>query len=607
MGKKLNIIITILIISIIGMIGYIVFYNLKYRITSITLNTKEMTVFIGESKRLEVDILPIDANKDNVFWDSSDSDKAIVSNEGEVFGLSEGEVIITARNKSGKISDTCKINVLKKEITKIEMPESMEIQVGENKKIDVVITPKELQYMSLNWESSDEKIAVVNDGVITGIANGEVEIIAKKDKASSSSKVKIITLVKEVKFNEEKMEIGIDEKMKVEPVFFPVTASNKNFSLESSDSNILEIVNNEIVGKNIGTVTLKVISEDGKKTATTEVSVVKKYKVSYVDLNQSFLIKENSTLDSLPIPTKEKSKFLGWYTEKNNGIKVSESTIVMGDLTLYAHWHSIYKHVFIIGIDGAGAAFSKVDTPNFARIFTNYAYKYDAITEYETYSAENWGSILTGVAYTTHGLTYDIVNTKTRNSKSNNLSVFYYTKKAIPNAKLVSIVNWNPINYGIIETDVGVKKIHGGNDAEVLKLITNYLKNDGAPTLMFVQFDEVDYIGHMNGGFSNQYYNAIKVADTMIGSIYDTINSLGVMDDTLFIVVADHGMAKNGHGKQSVEESSAMLAVKGYSVNKTRLDNTVHNRDVAAIVLDALGIDKPKQFISKVPNNLFKN
>ena len=264
-----------------------------------------------------------------------------------------------------------------------------------------------------------------------------------------------------------------------------------------------------------------------------------------------------------------------------------------------------YKHVFIIGVDGAGAAFGKTSTPNFDRIFSNYAYRHDANTEYSTVSAQNWGAIMMGVSYKTHGLTNDILASKQRSSKSKYLTIFYYVRKSIPSANLVSIVNWNPINYGLIEKDINVKKIKGSSDANVTNKVVDYLKSNKAPTLMFVHFDEVDESGHSDGGFSKAYYNEIKAADKRIGKIYDTVKSLGILKDSLFIVVADHGETTKGHGGHSKEESSAVLAVSGYTVNKVTLNKDVHNRDVSAIALYALGVQKPSHFITSVPNELF--
>ena len=57
-----------------------------------------------------------------------------------------------------------------------------------------------------------------------------------------------------------------------------------------------------------------------------------------------------------------------------------------------------YKHVFIIGIDGAGRFIKDADTPNFDRIFKDGAVKYTARAEVKTDSGPNWGAILTGAS-----------------------------------------------------------------------------------------------------------------------------------------------------------------------------------------------------------------
>ena len=264
-----------------------------------------------------------------------------------------------------------------------------------------------------------------------------------------------------------------------------------------------------------------------------------------------------------------------------------------------------YEHVFIIGVDGLGATFDKVDSPNFDRIFADNAYRHDAHTEYITTSAQNWGSILTGVSYDTHGFTNDWCEKNERDSSSPNNSIFYYARKAFPDAELISFNNWDAINHGIIENDLGVKKINRGTDPLVVQEIVSYLNAGNKPTLMFIQLDSVDHAAHTYGGFSKQYYDAAEKADIFLGDIYDAIEAQGLMKDSLFIVVADHGETTNGHGGQTKEESSAILAVAGHSVNQTILNEDVHNRDVSAIALYALGIEQPEHFITSVPAELF--
>lgn len=264
-----------------------------------------------------------------------------------------------------------------------------------------------------------------------------------------------------------------------------------------------------------------------------------------------------------------------------------------------------YDHVFIVGVDGAGAAFSQVSSPSFDAIFSNFAYRHDAQTEKVTISAQNWGSILTGVDYKTHGFTNTNLKIIQRNSDSKNHSIFYFARQAMPEAELVSFNNWDAINHGIVETDLGVKKINCGSDPEVTEAIEAYFDEGNAPALMFVQLDSVDHAAHTHGGFSDEYYTAVRRADTFVGRIYNAIASHGLMENGLFILVADHGESTHGHGGRTREESSAVFAVAGKTVNPIQIGINAHNRDVSAIALYALGIAQPDQFISKVPSGLF--
>ena len=258
-----------------------------------------------------------------------------------------------------------------------------------------------------------------------------------------------------------------------------------------------------------------------------------------------------------------------------------------------------YDHVIICGIDGLGATWDKVDSPN------DDAYRFNAHAEYITTSAQNWGSILTGVAYDVHGFTNDWCSENERGSDSANNSIFYYARKAFPQAELASFNHWNAINHGIIENDLDVKKVHRSTDPLVTQAVVSYFNAGNKPALTFIQLDSVDHAAHTYGGFSDQYYKAAAKADTCMGEIYDAAEKNGLLDKGLFLVVADHGETAGGHGGQTVEESSVILAVAGNSVNNVELNENVRNRDVAAIALYALGIEQPEHMTAVLPEELF--
>ena len=179
-----------------------------------------------------------------------------------------------------------------------------------------------------------------------------------------------------------------------------------------------------------------------------------------------------------------------------------------------------YKHVFIIGVDGGGAFFKDTPTPRMDEIFRTGAISYRTKTSYPTISAQCWGSMLHSVLPEFHRLTNGTVSSKPFNPNSPFPSIFRIVKEARPDAKMASFCNWNPINVGIIEDNLGVVK-DTGNDPEVAAKVVNYIQNND-PTLLFVQFDSVDGAGHGSGYGSSKHLAAITAVDKLIGDIYDT-------------------------------------------------------------------------------------
>ncbi|MBR4451397.1 MAG: alkaline phosphatase [Clostridia bacterium] len=266
-----------------------------------------------------------------------------------------------------------------------------------------------------------------------------------------------------------------------------------------------------------------------------------------------------------------------------------------------------YKHVFIIGIDGAGRFIGETDTPNFDRIFKDGAVNYKAKAEVKTDSAPNWGAILTGVSIFRTGLQNGVTDDNERKSDTEFPTVFTYLRKAMPNAELASYVNWNNINKGIIETDVGVTKVNIGDDERLTDAICEYFDAGNSPALFFVQFDSVDHEGHSYGSKAEEYFNQIKTVDGYLGRVYDSIERNGLIDDSLFIVVADHGhMITGGHGGMTQRETQVTLAVRGKTVVKGgKMEEKTRNRDIAAMTLYALGVERPENMTAVIPADLF--
>ena len=267
---------------------------------------------------------------------------------------------------------------------------------------------------------------------------------------------------------------------------------------------------------------------------------------------------------------------------------------------------SSYQHVVVVGVDGAGGYFKQADTPHFDRIFQNGAVTYRALASNPTISAECWGSMLLGVGPEIHGLTNEIVSNQPYPSDSPFPSLFRRIREAMPEAVLGSFCDWDPITAGIVEHGLGVSH-DTAPDTELCPVICDYIRAQ-RPTFLFIQFDSVDGAGHHYGYGTKPYLQRIHAVDQLIADVWQAVCDAGIADETLFTVIADHGGHGTGHGGWTQEEKLVTFAAAGKTVCRGEPAD-MNIRDLAAIVLYALGLDRPaldeRGWTAQVPTGLF--
>ena len=273
--------------------------------------------------------------------------------------------------------------------------------------------------------------------------------------------------------------------------------------------------------------------------------------------------------------------------------------------------HPRYSHVVVVGIDGAGAFIEQADTPHFDRIFAEGALTYRALSSRPTISAECWGSMLLGVGPEVHGLTNGIVSERPYPLDSPYPSLFRRIRAVMPEAELGSFCDWNPITYGIVESNLGVSSDTGW-DVHLTPGICDYIKAK-KPTFLFIQMDSVDGWGHDNGYGTPAHLHRIHEVDKLVNDVHEAVIEAGMKEDTLFLVIADHGGTnENGHGDHggwSDAERYVTFAAVGRGVRKGSVGE-MNIRDLSAIVLYALDIEPPAfdeaGWTSQLPEGLFE-
>lgn len=162
-------------------------YQSYSTVRSMKLSKSKAELRAGNTLKLSVSIAPGTAVSDVIAWQSSDTALATVDENGKVKALKAGEVVITAKTRSGK-KKTCALTL------KGPLPASVELEdnvlalvLDQTVTLKGSVLPEEAN-QAIRWSSSNSKVASVDkSGTITGVKRGRATITAKSANGKTAS------------------------------------------------------------------------------------------------------------------------------------------------------------------------------------------------------------------------------------------------------------------------------------------------------------------------------------------------------------------------------------------------------------------------------------
>ena len=116
------------------------------------------------------------------------------------------------------------------------------------------------------------------------------------------------------------------------------------------------------------------------------------------------------------------------------------------------------------------------------------------------------------------------------------------------------------------------------------------------PDLFVVQMIAVDQTGHSRGVLYPEYIQKIKESDALIQDFHQWLGQRGDLDDTAFIVMADHGQGNGigGHGHLDVGERFVPFFIHGPMIRKGHVIHELRSIvSVAPTISALLGLPIP--------------
>lgn len=191
----------------------------------------------NERKLINIKIEPSNS-KVELQYKSDNENIAIVDKDGFVKGINAGKTIIRINDNISNISTSIIVNVIDESKFELNVSKNI-IEVGSSVQINANSTNDKI-----SWFSSNNNIATVEDGLVSGISEGKVIITAKIEKNSSSIEIIVknnVIEVESVRFIDSSLNLYVNDNYNLKYEVLPSNASDKTVWFESDNSNIVSV------------------------------------------------------------------------------------------------------------------------------------------------------------------------------------------------------------------------------------------------------------------------------------------------------------------------------------------------------------------------------
>lgn len=302
--------------------------------TGIVLNEHNVEDSLAhKSYRLIATIQPEGAQELEIFWTSSDENIATVNNNGIVTYKKAGEVVITAR--VAEFTDSCIVKIITpvESITLNEKEKTL--MTGETLELIANISPANATHQEVIWESSDTRVAVVDEkGIVTAVGAGTAHITATAigSDVSASCIINVYQQVLELKLNYETLTVRKGTVFWLYATLIPDTALNREIVWESSLPGVATVDEfGQITALAAGTTTITATSLDTGATDSCILTVSESVTGITLNVREATIeIGEKLALIPTVTPVEAENKAVKYTTSDASVATVDENGVVTG-------------------------------------------------------------------------------------------------------------------------------------------------------------------------------------------------------------------------------------------------------------------------------------
>ena len=323
--------------------------NGNVAVTGVTLNKASTSIVLAQTEQLTATVNPTNATDKTVFWSSNSNSVASVSATGLVTANSIGTAIITVRTSDGNYTDTCTVTVVEGYVA-VEgvniASTSANIMVSQQLSISYTVLPAIATNKDVTWLSDNPSVATVDDGVVTGVAEGTATITVKTVDGEFTDTITInVTALKVtgVRLDKTEAHVAPGGTITLTATISPDNAPDKSVTWSSDDESVATVVDGVVTGVAEGTAIITVTTTDGAKKATCTI-IVTNQNATTASINYppfTLIIFDNGDMGTqqLKVITDGVYESITWSSDDSNIVKVDQT----GKVTAVAKGTTIIK------------------------------------------------------------------------------------------------------------------------------------------------------------------------------------------------------------------------------------------------------------------------
>ena len=234
-------------------------------VQSIELSELKKTMSVGETAQLMATVLPDGVIDKTVTWKIEDENIGTIDSEGNITAMAEGETKIFATVSN--VTALCALTVVPVAVESITLNETTKkMSMGETLQLVASVMPENAPYKDVEWTSSDETVATVDDnGLVKTLGIGNVAITATLVTGGKSATCDIVILGDEPLMSRPNMSMEKDAEETLE-VVLPVILEGQNVLWSVTPEGIVDVTPD---AGNPNFVTVKAVSIGSAKITAT--------------------------------------------------------------------------------------------------------------------------------------------------------------------------------------------------------------------------------------------------------------------------------------------------------------------------------------------------